>query len=247
MRNITIFTDGASRGNPGPGGWGAIISIPPAGADSFGLIVEIGGHEHATTNNRMELRAAIRALHYVQGHVTTKDMKLVIFTDSRYLINGATAWIYGWQKSGWKTKKRDDVLNKDLWEQLLHELQDLDLEWTYLSGHTNIPGNVRADTIATAYADGKKIQLYSGSAENYSIDLTLTQPDEAAEKEKKRDRSHANAKSYSYVSMVDGIVEFHKTWPECEARVKGARGAKYKKALNALDETRIVNEWRVHK
>ena len=107
MTDIIIFTDGASRGNPGPGGWGAIIL-------SGDTTVEIGGRENLTTNNRMELLAVISAI----LKLPNEKQPIIVYTDSAYVVSGATRWIFGWQKNNWKTTQKEDVLNRDLWGRL---------------------------------------------------------------------------------------------------------------------------------
>lgn len=181
---ITIYTDGSSRGNPGPGGWASIIL-------SDDEVVELGGREERTTNNRMELIGAIEGLrhcgskwltvHEGEGeaireelHATSiKIQSIEICTDSEYVKKGMTEWIGGWIKKGWKTSTKKDVLNKDLWEQLLHEVTRLKdskviITWTYVRGHNGDPGNERADTIATSCADNAShLQLYRGERSAY--------------------------------------------------------------------------------
>jgi len=117
---ITIYTDGASRGNPGPGGWGGIIA-------SDEKIVEIGGSESHTTNNRMELTAAIRSLEFAINNF--QFSKIQIHTDSEYVTKGMTEWIHRWQKKGWKTAGRKPVLNQDLWQKLLLLTKEREMEW----------------------------------------------------------------------------------------------------------------------
>jgi len=230
MNTITIFTDGSSRGNPGPGGWGAIV----AGEKS---VVELGGRESKTTNNRMEMQAIIAALQCAGD----ADVAITIFTDSKYVINGATAWIHGWKKNGWKTKNGDDVQNKDLWEQLDAALQGKKVAWHAVSGHAGIPGNERVDEIATQFADEKSITLFDGLPADYQIDLTITEGDVSAKAKKQR----SNAKAFSYLSLVNGELRRHATWTECEARVSGQVGVKYRKAVSEDDERAIMEEWGV--
>ena len=151
---ITIYTDGASRGNPGPGGWGAIIM-------SENSVVEIGGREDHTTNNRMELTAAIKALEF------TPDKKVIVYTDSEYVTKGMTEWIHKWQKKNWRTANRKPVLNQDLWQALLQAAEGKSIEWKYVAGHSGVPLNERADVIATSYADGSAPNLYHGQRSEY--------------------------------------------------------------------------------
>ena len=247
LESIFIFTDGSSRGNPGPGGFGAIV-IVPKNQDSGFMIQELGGRKEHTTNNRMELMAAIKALQQIQD----SRFKIQVFTDSSYLINGITKWICGWQKNGWKTKGKKDVENRDLWEQLVELTQNYaeqtpkGIEWKLVGGHTGVAGNQRCDEIATTFADGKKPPLYSGVLKNYSIKNILDISEDAeARGEKRETRQRQHAKAYSYVSIVDGVVQTHKTWAECEQRVRGKQ-AKYKKALSAEEERNLIEKWGTH-
>jgi len=197
------------------------------------IVTEIGGHEDETTNNRMELVAAIEALKKVSGG----DVEL--HTDSAYLINGITKWLNGWQESGWTTKGKKDVLNKDLWEELVEVSRNEKIEWKRISGHSGVPANERCDVIATGFADGKPIALFHGPLGTYKINMALTEGNEKAI----RSKSNKKAKAYSYVSMVDGKIETHQTWAECEARVKGKSGACFKKSVSEEDEACIIAEF----
>ena len=152
-----IYTDGSSRGNPGPGGWGAIIITD-------NKVVEMGGGESHTTNNRMELTATIRALEFI-SHLPADGW--LLHTDSEYVMKGITLWIKSWQAKGWKTANRKPVLNQDLWQELLHLTQGRTLEWKYVPGHSGVSLNERADTIATTFADNLKTDLYDGPREQY--------------------------------------------------------------------------------
>ena len=154
---ITIFTDGSSRGNPGPGGWAAIVVNDQN-------VLELGDEERRTTNNRMEMKAAIEAL-----KKTPKESKITLYTDSSYLINGITKWVKGWKRNGWKTKTKDDVLNKDLWVELDNLASDRNIKWVQVSGHAGIAGNERCDEIATAFADNKPVELFNDSPDKYRL------------------------------------------------------------------------------
>ena len=158
---ITIYTDGSSKGNPGPGGFGAIIfgeNDSSKGNVLSIMVKEIGGREEKTTNNRMEMMAAIKALKN-----TPKNSEIEIFSDSEYLINGITKWIINWQKNNWKTKNKKQVLNKDLWQELLAEVEKRNVEWEKVLGHSGHEFNERCDEIATSFADGIKVDLFEGS------------------------------------------------------------------------------------
>jgi len=232
MSKISIFTDGASRGNPGRGGFGAVVV-------SHDSVTEVGGREDNTTNNRMELSAVIAAL----STVDNKE-RIVIHTDSNYVINGITKWVNGWKKNGWITKTKESVINRDLWEKLYDLKSGKEIEWVYVGGHSGVVGNERCDVIATSFADNKDIDLYSGSFSKYPIQniLDISQVPEKAE-DKKLKKSHSNAKAYSYISMVNGVIETHKSWAECEARVKGKSNTRYRKATSQDQEKDIISEF----
>lgn len=242
MKNnkVTIFTDGSSRGNPGRGGWSALIIFH----DDSGQInlKEIGGREDMTTNNRMEIKAAIQGLSSLK-----EKSEVTLYTDSSYLINGITKWVSDWKKNDWKTKTKKDVLNVDLWEKL-DEVNDIhDVSWKYVGGHIGVKGNERCDEIATKFADNEDVQLYSGPLSGYDHgDILNVSFDEEklSQKEINKNKSVKNkGKAYSYVSKVGGKVEFHKTWADCEKRVKGVSGAKFKKSFSQEDEANIVREF----
>lgn len=131
-----IFTDGACSGNPGPGGWGALLRWG-------GREREIFGGEKDTTNNRMELTAVIKAL-----ETLTRPVKVRLFTDSKYVMQGITTWIHGWKKNGWKTSAKEPVKNVDLWRALDAAVQRHDVEWNWVKGHAGHDGNERADALA---------------------------------------------------------------------------------------------------
>ncbi len=228
MTNKTIiFSDGSSRGNPGPGGYGAIIKQDDK-------VFELGGGEQKTTNNRMELMGAIKALESVKS----KD-NIELHTDSKYLIDGITKWVFNWQKKGWKTAggKDTDVANRDLWEDLVKATSDKKIKWIYVAGHAEIPGNERCDEIATSFADNVSIKLFKGEASDYEVDLSITEGNVCSPK-----NTSNKSKAYSYLSVVNGKLEKHLTWPDCEKRVKGVSSARYKKSKNEEDEKQIMKD-----
>lgn len=153
----SIHTDGACSGNPGPGGWGTRIEF------TDGQVHEMGGRHTATTNNRMEMQAAIEALEFLKdGGID--DTTVSLHTDSQYLIKGITQWIKGWKRKGWKNSAGKPVLNKDLWQDLDQLTQDLaasklNIKWNYVRGHAGDPGNERCDEIARAYSHAQPINL----------------------------------------------------------------------------------------
>jgi len=134
---VEIATDGACKGNPGPGGWGAVIRY---GRHER----ELSGGENPTTNNRMELMAAIRAL-----TALNKPCRVQLSTDSRYVMDGLTKWIHGWRKNGWKTADKKPVKNADLWQQLIAATEPHRIEWLWVKGHAGHPDNERADKLAS--------------------------------------------------------------------------------------------------
>lgn len=231
-----IWSDGASRSNPGPGGWGVVI------VSQEKEVVEIGGGEKHTTNNKMELTGAISALSYVSKNIPLNENGIIIHTDSTYVINGITKWIYSWGKNNWQTSQKKEVLNRDLWEELLSLTVGKKIEWKYVPGHSGTPGNERCDEIATTFADGNIPPLYNGLLSNYSVPLFDLSYVSTVNKNKKN-KSRSKAKAYSYLSMVAGEIMKHKTWEECEKRVKGRGGVKFKKALSAEEEEKIIKEW----
>ena len=233
---ISLFTDGSSRGNPGPGGWAAVVV-------AGGKVRELGGREEHTTNNRMELIGAISALEFLSKEKITAPISL--HTDSSYVINGITKWVHGWKKKNWISSTKEPVMNRDLWERLLAATEGKRVEWIYVGGHAGVAGNERCDVIATSFADGAGVSLYDGTLENYPVKdiLNISRNLETASA-KSKSKSNSKAKAYSYLSLLDGKVQRHTTWADCEARVKG-KPAKFKKALSADDERTILAAWGV--
>ena len=137
LPHVEIATDGACKGNPGPGGWGAVIRMGTHEKD-------LSGGAPLTTNNRMELQAAISAL-----NALTRPCRVTLSTDSRYVMDGLTKWIKGWQRNGWKTADKKPVKNADLWQLLLDAAQPHRIEWTWVKGHAGHPENERADRLAS--------------------------------------------------------------------------------------------------
>ena len=141
MKRVEIFTDGACKGNPGPGGWGAHQRM---GRHEK----ELSGGEAHTTNNRMEMTAVIRAL-----EALAEPCDVLLHSDSRYVIDGMTKWIEGWQRKGWITASRKPVLNADLWRELIAAAAPHRIEWTWVKGHSDHPENDRVDALACAEAE----------------------------------------------------------------------------------------------
>lgn len=141
MKTVEIYTDGACRGNPGPGGWGAWLK-------SDGVEKMICGGEQETTNNRMELMAAIQALEILNQSCSVK-----LFSDSKYVLQGITEWLSNWKKRGWKTASKKPVKNEDLWRRLDTAMQRHDVEWGWVKGHSGNIGNEKADQLANQGID----------------------------------------------------------------------------------------------
>ena len=141
MSTVEIYTDGACRGNPGPGGWGATLEM----GEHFR---ELSGAEAMTTNNRMELMAVISALEALKRPVPIK-----LYTDSEYVRRGITEWLKSWKARGWKTADRKPVKNQDLWERLDAIASRPEIAWHWVKGHSGVPGNERVDRLANAAID----------------------------------------------------------------------------------------------
>jgi ribonuclease HI len=225
--SIIVFTDGAAKGNPGPGGWGAIVVTPDR------RVTELGGGSAHTTNNRMELSGAIAALQ----HVANQPGRVAIYTDST---------------------QGGDVLNRELWEQvssLVGARQQVstrvdagahgDVQWHWVRGHVGTPGNERADQISVAFAQQQPPDLYVGPLDGYALPILQLPDDTTLPKRSAGAGTAAKAKvaAYSYLSVVGGVPMRHVTWADCERRVKGQSGARFKKATNAADEFAILSGW----
>ena len=236
---IVVFTDGASKGNPGPGGWGVVIARPD------GHVTELGGGAAMTTNNKMELTGAIAALSSLEGTAG----RVSIYTDSTYVIQGIREWMHNWKRRGWRTSTGGDVLNRDLWERLdglVSARGARAITWHYVRGHVGIPGNERVDEIADSFAVQKPVALYDGPLIGYRIPV-FDLPDETSVPPRSKTSSGSaggKATAYSYLSVVDGKPMRHATWKECEQRVKGRSGARFKKASSPADEAAILGAWR---
>ncbi|MGM0569175.1 ribonuclease HI [Marinobacter sp.] len=135
-KRVTLYTDGACKGNPGPGGWGVLLRYGDRSK-------ELCGGEAVTTNNRMELMAAIEGL-----RALTRGCHVDLYTDSQYVRKGITEWMAGWKKNGWKTAARKPVKNEDLWRALDEEVARHEVEWHWVKGHSGVPDNERADALA---------------------------------------------------------------------------------------------------
>jgi ribonuclease HI len=138
LSRVELYTDGACSGNPGPGGWGALLLYGDHRR-------ELSGGETSTTNNRMELQAVIEGVRALK-----RSVPLTIYTDSVYVMKGITEWIAGWKRNGWRTAAKKPVKNEDLWRELDSVLEGHDVQWRWVKGHAGDPGNERADELARA-------------------------------------------------------------------------------------------------
>ncbi len=241
---VIIYTDGSSLGNPGPGGWGSVVLFPDE------KVIELGGREKESTNNRMEMTAALEALKEISKRKSTAR-KIILHTDSSYLLNGITVWVYAWQKNNWLTKTKEPVLNKDLWEELFK--LDFSLKtkyevlWEKISGHSGVHLNERCDVIATSFAGNNTTILFRGNLKDYEKLFGKIPTNHAVGTvsgvAKKAKSKNAGKVAFAYISAVEGKVHSDKTWAECEKRVKGKSGAKYKKVFSKEEESDLVAEW----
>lgn len=210
------YTDGSCLGNPGPGGWGVHAELPD------GSVVELGGGELETTNNRMELRAAIEA-----ARLTARCPAVTIITDSTYVRRGIMSWLAGWKRNGWKTAAGEPVGNRALWEEL-DGLADGRISWQWTRGHAGDLGNERCDQIARWFALGiAPLALARATAPARSSGSGRKPPPSGT----------------AYLSLVDGVVARHATWSECEHRVHGVRGARFKKVRGPDEERATIAAW----
>ena len=248
---IIIYTDGSSLGNPGPAGWGAILVI------NGEKVIELGGRESESTNNRMEIMGALESLRLVEKR-KIESKKIIIHADSAYVLNGITMWIHAWVKNNWKTKLGDDVLNKDLWEPLykvhLNLRSKYKIEWVKVKGHSGIHLNERCDVIATSFAGNNTTILFTGNTKDYEKLFGISLEDHKKSKKTKvkssptpgvmeKKKKTAKGAGYSYVSMIGGKIHVDKTWDACEKKVKGKSGAKYKKVFSKDEENDLIGLW----
>jgi ribonuclease HI len=229
--DLILYTDGASRGNPGPGGWAAVILVQD-------MAMEVAGSEQRATNNQMELMAVLAVLSDSAAKAHTGN--IIVHSDSAYVVNGLNSWVWGWEKKGWKTVTKTPVENKDMWVKLLELLKFYGdrLTITKVSGHAGELYNERCDELAVAAALGNEQQLFKGSRKDYEQFLK-----DMGTTAKKPIKKKSDAPAYSYVSFIDGKAYADKTWAACEKRVKGKKGAKYKKVFSKEEETELIQEY----
>ncbi|TVQ80495.1 MAG: ribonuclease HI [Bradymonadales bacterium] len=240
-QEIWVFGDGACKGNPGPGGWGVVI----ASAD---LVVELGGGSSVTTNNEMELTALAKALAFVGAEGQKSGAaELLIFFDSKYVLEGAKFWRFAWAKNNWKSSQNQDLKNLELWKEIDAKLrslpESLKLNWRHVEGHSDISGNERADEIASSFAEGISVELFRGRLQDYPVNLTGgIERARPLTRSRQKTKMKSEGSSY-YLSFVGGELHRDSSWKACEARVKGVRGAKYKKVSSKSEEEEMLRKW----
>jgi ribonuclease HI len=218
--------------------------------DGDDRVREFGGGLPKGTNNQMELLAVIQGLREILQR-KQQNFRIIIATDSSYVIQGATKWHIAWKKNGWVTKEGNPVLNQNLWKDMSSLLESFKktkatLSWVHTPGHSGVPGNERVDTIASAFAAGEIPRLFSDGLEKYDLSrnqLMNFNPPAGAKIQQKTKKK--KGKAYSYLSLVGGKVERHQSWGECENRVSGQSGAKFQKAVSLEDENEILQSWGV--
>lgn len=219
------YTDGACLGNPGPGGWGARILYPD------GTVEECGGAAStSTTNNQMELQAAIEALTIMRHWQSA-----TVVTDSRYVIDGVTKWIHGWRRRNWLTASNTPVKNKQLWVRL-DELNHRGVQWRHVRGHSGDPNNERVDDIARDFAQGSCPALFKGESGADADPIRRYLPSSSSSVSPPINQRKSQRRAFAkprYVSIVHGQVALDDEWSACSARVKGVSGALFKKVRNA--------------
>jgi ribonuclease HI len=217
------YTDGACLGNPGPGGWGTRILYPDGMVEEYG-----GAASTSTTNNRMELQAAIEALNILRHFQSVS-----VVTDSRYVMDGVTKWIHGWRRRNWRTASNTPVKNRRLWLRL-DALNHRGVRWQHVRGHSGDPNNERVDDIARGFAQGAPPVLFKGQIDDAS-DPARAYVQEIAASVPPRHRQSRQSRVFDkprYVSIVHGRVALDDEWAACSARVQGVSGALFKKVRN---------------
>ncbi|ARV62873.1 ribonuclease HI [Nostocales cyanobacterium HT-58-2] len=232
----SIYTDGACTGNPGPGGWGVVVYF------SDGSIHEIGGASSRTTNNKMEMQAAIAALQFLKDSGQTE--LITLHTDSEYLINCVTKWVRGWKKRGWKKADGSPVLNQDLLE-ILDELNSPQVKWEHVRGHAGNVGNERCDVIARAFAHGKTLSLQQQDFSHVQQSLEQkSQPEDISRgSDFQTNPTIINKKKQEISTFVTNItnMELH-NHPNTSANEELPREMRVTQLRNLVETLRIADE-----
>jgi ribonuclease HI len=240
-KELWIYTDGACSGNPGPGGWAYLSAHGEK-------VWAAAGYDAKTTNNRMEMLAAIEALKAVRTQ-KLQSTPILLFTDSSYVLKGIQEWVFGWMKRDWKKADNTDVLNRDLWEELLAATQGLKIKWVLVPGHSDIPGNEFVDEWSVEASLNLKAREGSWTLAEFPERSAFETMPEARVSKKSSSSSSPSAKSSApkgkafYVSLVKGALVRHATWAECEARVRGISGARFKKVASEAELAEVLRTW----
>jgi len=241
-KSVWLYTDGACSGNPGPGGWAYL-------ARHEGDVWAAAAAEKSSTNNRMELQATIQALRSVRSRALEAE-SIALFTDSSYVLKGIQEWLPAWVKRGWKKIDGSEVLNRDLWELLSNECQGLKIQWVLVPGHSAVAGNDFVDEWAVEASQSLKARDESWSFEKFPCSEAFSEwPRERESKKSSSSKAAGSSKSKSsggkafYVSYVKGQLVRHPTWSECEARVKGTSGARFKKVTSESELGEVLKSW----
>lgn len=240
IQSVIAFTDGSCSGNPGQGGWGSVLCLNDKDSKTA-HIIELGGYGgEQTTNNEMEIVAVLEVFSYLEK--TSKDaptsMRLVIATDSTYVLKGVSQWMTRWEVNGWKTKSGDEVANLSLWKKLLSfkKRWSRNFEIKKVDAHSGHPANERADQIAVDFSKKRRVDLFSGSLEKSPFQIN----------DFSLQRSNSNQRvpfKPIYLSLVHGELQEHRSWPECQNRVQGVSGAKFKKVKTKQEKDSVLKSW----
>jgi ribonuclease HI len=207
-----------------------------------GRVRELGGAERPTTNNRMEMTAALAVLRATRERAEP----LRLFTDSGYLVRGITEWVAGWKRRGWTTMDGEAVLNRDLWEALdsLASARKGRLDWVHVKGHAGHEVNERCDAIAVAFSKNEPPELYDGPAVGCGYSLLDPGPEQLRSPGSPSARKPKPKGGY-YLSLVAGRLERHAAWPDCQRRVHGVSGARFKRVFTEQEEREVLARWGV--
>jgi len=254
-REVYVFTDGACSGNPGPGGWAAVIVFQEPTSKNF-FIRELGGHAENTTNNRMELLSISKAIDFLDHagkNLIIDCNRIVIFSDSSYSLKGLEEWLPGWKRKDWKTLEGGEVKNRDLWELLDAQLSNWrsrsgnsQLIFKKVKGHSGNPGNERVDKIAVAWSQWREEDPTpmdrSGAVPTDWLKPRMD-PASAEQSLSQRFPQAFSQKFPFYASYLQGEFKTFGTWKECEAHVRGRGQAKYQKIASREQLLEVLVKW----
>lgn len=249
QREDFAFCDGASSGNPGPGGWAFLFCSP-----NDDMVKESADFVDNTTNNRMELLAMVELLRFLERKVPAAGAQsaeriLYIYSDSRYAVVGATFWVPKWKRNEWKTEAGGEVLHQDLWMEIETSKENLkkakryrEIELRHVDAHSGIAGNERVDTLAVAARTDRKPphDLYEGPVKKYFVNCEAPFSYRTAKEMLQKSESTTKKDTIFYISEVDGEIQRHETWKACESRVKGKSGARFKKITCSEEEKEFL-------